>query len=122
MNPEEVLSRFLIIANIPLEEASSWIPLCAEASDEILRHLKNSVNPAEHMHRLTTSAAALAFYRYILYNVANGGAESFGAGELRIRTNTEVAIKNAYAVWLDAKRSIADLLNDEEFVFERINS
>ena len=106
MNPEEILERFCIIANIPLTEGSPWIFLCEEADNEIIAHLKDSVNVNENSRRLTVAAASLAFYRYILYKNANGSTESFSAGELRIKNNSTSTVKMAYEVWLNAKYAI----------------
>ena len=120
MNPEEILERFAIIANISITEGSPWIFLCEEASDDIISHLEDSVSVDDSSWRLTVAAASLAFSRYVLYNSANGTTASFGAGEIRIKTDSQVTVKHAYEVWLNAKRAISDLLTDDEFVFERI--
>ncbi len=120
MNPEEILERFAIIANISITEGSPWIFLCEEASDDIISHLKDSVSVNENSRRLTVAAASLAFYRYVLYNSANGSTASFGAGELRIKTDSQITVKHAYEVWLSAKHAISDLLRDDSFVFERV--
>lgn len=120
MNPEEILERFAIIANIPITESSPWIFLCEEASDDIISHLKDSDCVNENSRRLTVAAASLAFYRYVLYGSANGSTASFGAGELRIKTDSQTTVKHAYEVWLSAKRAISDLLRDDDFIFERV--
>ena len=120
MNPEEILERFCIIANIPITEGSPWISLCEEAGNDLISHLKDSVDVNENSRRLTVAAASLAFYRYILYGSANGATESFSAGELRIKTDSQSIVKLAYEVWLNAKRGISGLLRDDDFAFERI--
>ena len=121
MNPEEILKRFAIIANISLTEGSPWIFLCEEAGNEIVSHLKDSVDVNENSRRLTVAAASLAFYKYALYNTANGSTESFSAGELRIKNDLPSAVKMAYEVWLNAKHAISDLLRDDNFIFERMD-
>ncbi len=120
MNLQEILERFAIIASLSMDDVSLWIPICEDASEEIKRHLKEGISEDENARRLNVAAAALAFYRYILYKTAGGGTESFSAGELRIKTNAQVSVKTAYNVWRDAKNSIADLLTDDDFIFERI--
>ncbi len=120
MNLQETLERFSIIANLSMDEVSPWIPLCEDACEEIKNHLKKEVSAEENSRRLNVAAAALAFYRYVLYKASGGGMESFAAGELRIKTNAPASVKMAYNVWKDAKNAIADLLKDDEFVFERI--
>lgn len=120
MDPEDTLERFALIADISLAEAAQWLPLCEEACSEIESHLKESVDIDANSRRLTTAAASLAFYRYVLYINASGNTESFTAGELRIKTDVDSTIKLAYAVWLDAKYAISDLLEDSDFMFEMI--
>lgn len=120
MNLQNIVKRFAIIANISLEEAFPWTEICEEAADEIKAHLKNDVDETEHHRRLDAAAAALGFYRYVLYRASGGGMESFTAGEIRIKSDAKTSVKMALAVWKDAKRSIADLLNDDDFMFETI--
>ena len=100
MDPEATLERFALIADISLAEAEKWRSLCEEACSEIESHLKESVDIVADYRRLTTAAASLAFYRYVLYINASGNTESFTAGELRIKTDVDSTIKLAYAVWL----------------------
>lgn len=120
MNLQEILERFAIIASLSMDDISPWIPLCEDACEEIKRHLKEGISEEENARRLNVAAAALAFYRYVLYRTSGGGMESFSAGELRIKTNAETSVKMAYNVWKDARNAVADLLTDDDFMFERI--
>lgn len=120
MNLNEIIKRFSIIADLSWEEASPWASVCEDASIEIKSKLRNDVNEEKNERRLNAAAAALAFYRYVLYRCSGGGMESFTAGEIRIKTDAKNHAKMAYNVWLDAKYSISDLLKDDDFMFERI--
>ncbi len=120
MNLQNIVKRFAIIANISFEEAFPWTEICEEAADEIRTHLKSNISENDHSRRLDAAAAALAFYRYVLYRASGGGMESFTAGEIRIKTDAKTSVKMALAVWKDAKHSIADLLNDDDFMFETV--
>ncbi len=120
MNLQDIVKRFSIISNLSLEEAFPWTQVCEEAAEEIRLHLKKGVDENEHHRRLDAAAASLAFYRYVLYRASGGGMESFTAGEIRIKTDAKTSVKMALAVWKDAKHSISDLLNDDEFIFETI--
>lgn len=120
MNLEKILEKFSIISGITSpEEIAPWITVCEDAYIDIKTNLKDDVDLEKHSRRLNSAAASLAFYRYVLYQ-ASSGAHTFTAGEIRIRTDIKTSVKLAHNVWLDAKRGIADLLKDEEFVFERI--
>lgn len=115
-----VLERFSIITNIELDESSSWITLCKDSVEEIENHLKEGIDINIHAHRLEVAAATLAFYKYTLYRASSPGMESFSAGELRIKSDPNTSVKMAYRAWQEAKGSIADLIRDDDFVFERI--
>ncbi len=120
MNLQTVLERFSLIANVETDESSPWIPICQESIDEILAHIKPGINIEENSRRLEVAAASLALYKYALYRASNTAMESFTAGEIRVKTDPNTAVKMAYRAWREAKSSIAELLEDNDFVFERI--
>lgn len=115
-----VLERFSVIANIELDDSSQWIPMCQDCMNEITAHIKIGVDIEENSRRLEVAAASLALYKYALYRASNTAMESFTAGEVRVKTDPNTAVKMAYRAWQEAKKSIADLLEDNDFVFERI--
>lgn len=120
MELQNIVKRFSIIANLSFEEAFPWTEVCEESYDEIKSHLKSGVDENEHHRRLEAAAAALSFYRYVIYRASGEGMESFTAGEIKIKADAKTSVKIALTVWKDAKRSIADLLNDDDFAFEAI--
>ena len=122
MTTQEVLERFAIIANLTSEEITPWTALCEDAENEIRSHLREDTDEEEHSRRLSSAAAALAFYRYMMYRTSVGNVESFSAGELKIKTDAKTAVQLAHNIWRDARNAVCDLLNDEDFVFERIES
>nr|DAM77055.1 MAG TPA: hypothetical protein [Caudoviricetes sp.] len=103
-----------------MEESTSWIDLCEDSIEEIKSQLREDVDIEKHSHRLEVAAAALSFYKYTLYNASCPGMESFAAGEIRIKSDPNTAVKMAYRAWQEAKSAIADLIKDDNFVFERI--
>lgn len=120
LNLEIVVQRFSVIANVEIEDSSKWIPVCYESTQEIKRHLKEGVDEEANAHRLEVAAAALALYKYTLFNATTLTTESFTAGEMKIKTDPNTSVKMAAKVWQEAKRSISDLIEDEGFIFERI--
>ncbi len=120
LNLEIVVQRFSVIANVEIEDSSKWIPVCYESMQEIKRHLKEGVDEETNAHRLEVAAAALALYKYTLFNATTLTTESFTAGEMKIKTDPNTSVKMSAKVWQEAKRSISDLIEDEGFVFERI--
>ena len=120
MNLEIVVQRFSVIANIEIEDSSKWIPICGESMEEIKMHLKEGVDEEKNAHRHEVAAAALALYKYTLFTATTLTTESFTAGEIKIKTDPNTSVKMATKVWQEAKKSISDLIKDENFVFERI--
>ena len=55
-----------------------------------------------------------------MYKASGGGLESFKAGDISVKNDKKVSLQIALNVWKDAKNSAADLLSDEDFVFERV--
>ena len=122
MDIQEVLERFSIIAGLSIDQAAPWTFLCSESIEQIRKHIKEGIDVSKHSRRLGAVAAALAFYRYIMYKGSGGGLESFTAGDISVKNDKKTSLQVAFAVWRDARSSVADLLNDEDFVFERIES
>ncbi len=119
---QEVLERFSIIAGLNIDQAAPWTSLCSESIEQIRVYVKEGVDVSKNSRRLGAAAAALTFYRYIMYKASGGGLESFTAGDISVKNDKKVSLQIALAVWRDAKSSVADLLNDEDFIFERIES
>ncbi len=120
MDLHEIIKKFSIITGLSDEEVSPWTSICEDACLEIRKNLREDADEESNSRRLNAAAAALAFYRYVLYCSSGGGVESFTTGEIRVKTDAQTSVKIAYTAWIDAKRSIADILKDEDFMFERI--
>ena len=122
MNLEEIVERFKIISGILEDDTAKLVPICEDAMNEILLSLKKGVDHTapENSRRLNVAAAVLSFYKYSLCRASVDSAAAFTAGEFRIKTDLQANIKSAYRMWREARKSISDLLEDDEFVFERI--
>ena len=120
MTLDVVLERFLVIADIDDENSAMWIPICSESIYEIKSKLKKDVSEEQNAGRLEAAAAVLTLYEYALYSSVVTGAESFSAGEFKLKADTKTSVEIARKAWQEAKNSIAELLEDENFVFERI--
>lgn len=120
LNIQNIIERFSVISNMTFEEISPWAEICKESAQQIKDHLRKGVNIKKHENRLCAAAGALSFYKYVLYSSYQNGLSGFAAGEIQIKTDKKFNVQLASAIWIDAKNSIADLLVDDEFVFERI--
>lgn len=120
MNLQTILERFVLISGITEDEICEYIPMCEDAQEEITSNLKSNVDTAPYERKLNMAAATLTFYKYTLCRASGGNAESFAAGELRIKNNLQSNVNMAYRLWLEAKKAIAPILEDTDFLFERI--
>ncbi|MDO4476841.1 MAG: hypothetical protein Q4B93_02615 [Clostridia bacterium] len=120
MNLQTILERFVLISGIPENEVCEYIPMCEDAQEEIASNLKSGADISAYERKLNVAAATLAFYKYTLCRASGGNAESFAAGELRIKNNLQSNVNMAYRLWMEAKKAISPILEDTDFFFERI--
>ena len=121
MDIKEILLRFSLIASLSEEEAAPWVSICSEAAGEIRRLMKDATKEEENGVRLNAAAAALALYRYTVYRASAEEMSSFSAGDIKINSDKKIMVEMALKIWLDAKRSISDLINDDEFLVGQVN-
>ena len=121
MDIKEILLRFSLIASLSEEEAAPWVSICSEAAEEIRHLMKDVTKEEENGARLNAAAAALALYRYTVYRASAEEMSSFSAGDIKINSDKKIMVEMALKVWLDAKRSISDLINDDEFLVGQVN-
>ncbi len=122
MDIQEVLKRFAMIASLTVEEAAPWITLCEDCICEIKKHVKKGVDLENKERQLNAAAAALSFYKYTLYRASGAGMDSFTAGDISIKSEKKTSVQMAYNVWTEARSCVCDLLEDDGFIFERIDS
>lgn len=121
MELQQIVERFALISSLGLETASEFTYICDDAKNEITSKLLPDVDVDSHSERLIAAAAALSLYKYVLYKSVNQTAESFSAGDITVKENANQAVKVAYEIWLEEKAKISDLLQDNDFLFWRVN-
>lgn len=121
MDIEKIVERFALLSSLSLEEASTFTYICSDAKNEIISKLLPDVDLNLHSERLIAAAAALSLYRYMQLKALNQTTESISVGDVTVKENMNQAVKIAYEIWLDEKAKIADLLQDNDFVFWRVN-
>lgn len=121
MDIEKIVERFALLSSLSLEEASTFTYICNDANNEIVSKLLPNIDFNLHSERLIAAAAALSLYRYMQLKALSQTTESFSAGDITVKENTIQAVKIAFEIWLEEKAKIADLLQDNDFVFWRVN-
>ncbi len=120
MELQQIVERFALISSLGLETATKFTYICNDAKNEITSKLLPDVDISLHSERLVAAAAALSLYKYVLYKSVNHTAESFSAGDITVKENASQAVKVSYEIWLEEKAKIADLLQDNDFLFWRV--
>ncbi len=114
-----VLDRFVLLSGLSREESAAYLPVCSSALANILAHLKPGVDAEQHAEEIAHAAAAVAFYRFALISAARE-EESFSAGNLTLRQDSEAKAQYARAVRDDALATLSDLAEDSGFLFGRM--
>lgn len=117
MNIETILTIFGGLAGLSEDEVIRFRFLCEMASD----HLRERSRGGDEIggSKWEFAAAALAYYRYVLWSMTDSGAGDIRVGEVSVRQQRERLIY-AERLCREALAGLADELEDEGFVFERI--
>lgn len=117
MNLQEVWREFCRMAELQGLEAKDALTLCARACEQLERKCRGVPQDGRDVARLSHAAAALAYYRYCRFG---GLAEpSFKAGDISVGGSNDRE-RLARELWQEAKEGVSDLLEDEGFLFSRV--
>lgn len=130
MNVRKILEKFLIMANIPQNEAKQWIPLCTQAFKEIQSSLKECVDESAHEDRLNSAAAVLAIYKYTLHRFSRIATTRVTTSQVDTQATTPIdvqipinrssALNAATLAWQETRASLSDILKDPDFTFKSV--
>lgn len=113
-----ILARFMLMSGLTAEQSADWLPLCKQAAAQLINRLKPNVDAAAHSEELCMAGAALVFYQYsMIQDVLQG--YGFSAGEVKVTRKSDSAAA-AKKLWNEMQASVAELLTDGDFVFERV--
>lgn len=120
MDLQFIFDRFCLISGLDEETAAPYMALCSEAAADISKRVKKGVDSEAESVRLSSAAAALAFYRYAKFTAAAQGSISFSAGDVRVVSDGEKALLLAGKVRDEALAEVSDLLWDDGFVLRQV--
>ena len=116
MKIENVVERFVLMADLNSSDTVKYQPICEDAMAELNRRVLQDDAVAQPF--LCAAAAALALYRWTLMTASNDLGD-FSAGDVKItKSNTNVAMVKE--MWQEAAAAAAPYLADKDFLFERI--
>lgn len=115
-----ILNRFSFLSGLSLNESNSFIPFCNDAKTEIQLKIKPNIDESAESERLEAAAAALSFYKYVLHKASLQSTQSFSAGDVSVREDYKQQIESALSMWHEARASVCDILQDNEFCFQQV--
>ena len=119
MNIQIIEKIFRRLSDISPEETIGLRFLCEAAVDYISCRLRNK-EECVCGDRLEFAAAALAYYRYVLWEMTDGGMNEIKVGEISARRGGTAAVDAAEKLCREAFDNIRDLLEPEGFVFTSV--
>lgn len=120
MDLQFIFDRFCLISGLDEEAAAPYMSLCSEAAADISKRVKKGVDTQAESVRLSSAAAALAYYRYAKFTAAAQGGISFSAGDVRVANDGEKSLLLAERVKDEALAQVSDLLADDSFVLRQV--
>jgi hypothetical protein len=115
MELDETVRRFTQLANLTAEEAAPWQTLCSDCLVRVRSQCRAEVDWSAQSDVLCDAASALAFYRYALCCASNEGG-SWTVGDVKVQDSGQ-QVAAAKALWQEAERQIAPLLQNSLFYF-----
>ena len=115
MNIERVLEIFGSLTGLSENNIHKYRSMC-ELSAKHLQDMLVRGADSEDGGRVDFAAAALAYYRYVLWSETDGG--DITVGDVSVKNSSRLA--SAETLYKEALKDIKELIEDEGFVFERI--
>lgn len=120
MSLKNVTDRFLMLSGLSEADLQRWQPLCHDSLEYVESRLKDKNVLKENVCRISSAAAALAYYSYCLTQSASSQPKRFKAGDIEIEQDYSSYVEAAKSLWLGEKEKISDLIREEGFCFRRI--
>ena len=115
MDIERVIRIFAGLSGIPEEEVYPYRFLCEVSAGHIRKLCADA--EGENGGKSEFAAAALSYYRFVLWSMTEGGMKEMKIGEVSVKNN-ESRLMYAEKLYKDALAELGKCA-DEDFVFER---
>ncbi len=120
MNIEKIIEIFGRLAGLEADEATDFRFMCESSVGYITSRLKPGVDIRHRCSRLEFAAAALAYYRFILWRLTDGGSNEIKVGEISVKENGTKQLEGSEQLCKEAFSAISDILETTDFVFRGI--
>lgn len=122
MNIENVMDIFRKLSGLDTKNVLKFRFMCDSALDGLTAKLRSDKNLNAYSGRIEFAAAALAYYRYVLWSLAEGIGEDITVGEISVKkaSSSSEQLKAAERLCREAFENIGDIYDYDGFIFERI--
>lgn len=120
MNIENIIEIFRRLSGVNAEDTVKLRFMCENTFEYVNAHIKSGADIAGFSGRLEFAAAALAYYRYVLWCLTDSGADNIKVGEISVSGSGGKALEAAEKLCCSAFEDIGDVFDNGGFVFERI--
>ena len=120
MDRDEVLRIFCRFAELSELESTEFTFMCETAADNVEQRIRPGADISGYGGRLALAAAALAYYRYVLWSITGTAANEIRVGELSRKSDAARQLEAAEGLCRSAFDDIWDITQDNDFMFEGI--
>ncbi len=118
MNRDNILNIFARLTQLDPDEVMPYSFLCDSARRYVASHIKEGADVSGYSGGMEFAAAALAFYRFLLWGLC--GDSNIRIGEVQLEFSEREILKSAQQLCREAFDDLHDILITDDFVFERI--
>lgn len=115
MRISEVINKFSNLSGISGDDINKWVPICEDSANEISSKVRNDISQEDNEDALTSAAAALSFYKYVLCTSIQDDLNPDNQYISNPYTKSLAA-----SIWQEYKNNISPLLSDNKFLFKEI--
>lgn len=120
MNIEDVVDVFTRLSGLAAEDIIKFRFMCLTSYEYVKSHTKSGTDMSVYGGRLAFAAAALAYYRYILWCLTDGDGSEIKVGDISVKPVSEKQLDSADKLCRNAFSALSGVFDDGSFVFERI--
>ena len=108
---------FCRLSGLDYEEAADFRFMCDTALSYIMSRIKHGSDTRCYGGRINFAAAALAYYRYVLWSLTDGAANEVKVGEISVKHGGSSELEAADRLCREALADLGEILESENFVF-----
>ncbi|MBR2177148.1 MAG: hypothetical protein IJ861_09425 [Clostridia bacterium] len=120
MDIEKVFAIFCRLSGLNEEESVGLRFICESSLDHVRSRLKCGVDIRHFCGRIEYAAAALAYYRYVLWGMTDGAGNEIKVGDISVKGRGIAQLEAAEKFCKEAFDSLSSIISDNHFVFEGI--